>query len=97
MERLRFEALDEVSRDPSAYPQTVRLITDKLFDIAASATDDFAVGVAASARNLAILGLLVMMAAILWPRIAAGCRAMTARFRPTASTARAASEDPCDC
>ena len=89
IEELRVQALDEVRRDASAYPQTAWLVTDKLFDVAASVADDFAAGVAASARNLAILGLLVMTAALFWPRIVAGYRAIAAKLQPPTSSHRA--------
>ena len=69
LETQRQEALDDIAARGGHFPNTARLAANKLFDVAESVADRFASGIASSSLNLAIIGLVAMLAAIFWAQI----------------------------
>jgi hypothetical protein len=60
---------ESVARGELDFPETARLAANKAFDVVESVADGFASGIAQSGLNLAIIGLVAMIAAIFWSAI----------------------------
>lgn len=67
------QAQDGIVRDgdTGGFPETSRMAAAKVLDIAESAVDDFAAGMARSSLAVAIMGLAGLILSVLYPRIAA--------------------------
>lgn len=57
--------------DENAFPNTSRLLVNKVFEMGESVADEFAGGMATSSFNLAVIGLLALIGAIFWSIIMA--------------------------
>ena len=66
---LREDALRDIASRSGDYPNTARLVANKTFDVAESIADDFASGIAFSALNATIVGLIVLGVAVFWAMI----------------------------
>ena len=75
---LRRDSLSDIAESGGDFPNTSRLVANKMFDIAESLVDGFASGIASSNRNLAVVGLIVMVAAIFWGQIMMAIRRLRA-------------------
>ena len=75
---LRRDSLSDIAESGGDFPNTSRLVANKMFDIAESLVDGFASGIASSSRNLAVVGLIVMVAAIFWGQIMMAIRRLRA-------------------
>ena len=69
LSELRQDALNDIAEQGGDFPNTSRLIANKIFDMAESVIDGFASGIAASSFTLAFIGLAALLAAIFWSAI----------------------------
>ena len=69
LSELREDALNDIAEQGGDFPNTSRLMADKMFDMAEKLADGFASGIAASSLALAMIGVAVLLAAIFWSAI----------------------------
>lgn len=74
LDKLRQDALADISQSGGDFPETARLAANKAFDIAESIVDGFASGIAGRSLTLAGIGLIGLLAAIFWASILAATK-----------------------
>ena len=76
LDELREDALIEIADGSGAYPETSRLVANKVFDVIESVSDRFTGGIARSSLTLVIIGLIAVVAAIFWEVIVSTVRGL---------------------
>ena len=69
IEDRRADVLREVDRGGVEFPETARVAANRFFDVGLSVIDDFAGGISDQARNLFVIGLLLLAAGVFWASI----------------------------